>query len=71
MCRRLVSSHQAGGVLSAALRGIIATLVSWRVLFVGYGLDEAVTALTLRRLQQIQRGSWVEGHYGKRGRRTR
>lgn len=28
--------------------------------------DEAVAALTLRRLQQIQRGPWVEGHYGKR-----
>jgi hypothetical protein len=33
--------------------------------------DEAVAALTLRRLQQIQRGPWVEGRYGKRRRRTR
>ena len=28
--------------------------------------DDAVAALTQRRLQQIQRGPWVEGHYSKR-----
>ena len=33
--------------------------------------DEALTALTVRRLQQIQRGQWVEGHYGQRRRRTK
>ena len=33
--------------------------------------DEVLSALTVRRLQQIQRGPWVEGHYGKRRRTTR
>ena len=32
--------------------------------------DEVLTVLTLRRLQQAQHGPWVEGHYGKKRRRT-
>lgn len=32
--------------------------------------DDVLTALTLRRLEQMQHGPWVERHYGKRRRRT-
>lgn len=32
--------------------------------------DDVLTALTLRRLQQMQHGPWVERHYGKRRRKT-
>jgi predicted MFS family arabinose efflux permease len=46
---RTMSIALFGGVISAALGGVIASLVSWRVLFVGYGtLGLLVAALLLR-----------------------
>ena len=46
---QVVSVSALGGVLSAALGGLIAALVSWRVLFIGYGaLACIVSALLLR-----------------------
>lgn len=46
---QVVSISAMGGVLSAALGGFIAALVSWRVLFIGYGaLACIVSALLLR-----------------------
>src|SRR5215211_3311045 len=35
---RIVSFASLGGVLSAALGGVVATLLSWRALFAGYGV---------------------------------
>lgn len=32
--------------------------------------DDVLTALTFRRLAQMQHGPWVERHYGKRRRKT-
>jgi predicted MFS family arabinose efflux permease len=46
---RVVSVAAFGGVISAALGGVIASLVSWRSLFLGYGaLALLVAALLLR-----------------------
>jgi predicted MFS family arabinose efflux permease len=46
---RVVSVASLGGVLSAALGGVIATLVSWRMLFISYGvLALAVSAVLLQ-----------------------
>lgn len=47
---RIVSIAALGGVLSAALGGIIATFVSWRVLFIGYGVVALLVAAWLLRL---------------------
>ncbi len=47
---RVISIAALGGVLSSALGGLIAALVSWRVLFVGYGLVALVVAALLLRL---------------------
>jgi predicted MFS family arabinose efflux permease len=46
---RTMSIALFGGVISAALGGVIASLVSWRVLFIGYGtLGLLVAGLLLR-----------------------
>jgi predicted MFS family arabinose efflux permease len=47
---RVVSIAALGGVLSAALGGVIAELLSWRALFVGYGLVALAVAGVLLRL---------------------
>jgi predicted MFS family arabinose efflux permease len=47
---RVVSVAALGGVLSAALGGVIATLLSWRALFIGYGLVALAVAAVLLRL---------------------
>lgn len=46
---RVVSISALGGVLSAALGGIIATAISWRAMFIGYGLISLVVAFILLR----------------------
>src|SRR5215212_9645677 len=67
---QIISISALGGVLSAALGGFIAALVSWHVLFVGYGLLAcAVAALMLRlpviRLRTPQpRAGGLFGPYG-------
>jgi predicted MFS family arabinose efflux permease len=47
---RVVSIASLGGVLSAALGGLIATFLSWRAMFVAYGLVAEVVALIMFRL---------------------
>ena len=47
---RLVSAAMLGGVLSAALGGLAASFVSWRVLFIGYGLLALLACGVLLRL---------------------
>lgn len=47
---QVVSISAMGGVLSAALGGFIAALVSWRALFVGYGALACLVAALLLRL---------------------
>ncbi|MBC8078583.1 MAG: MFS transporter [Chloroflexales bacterium] len=44
---RIISVASLGGVISAALGGIVATLVSWHALFLGYGALALLTALVL------------------------
>ncbi|HEU5103377.1 MAG TPA: MFS transporter [Roseiflexaceae bacterium] len=51
---RVVSVAALGGVLSAALGGVIATLVSWRMLFVGYGLLALAVSAVLLRLPVVR-----------------
>jgi predicted MFS family arabinose efflux permease len=51
---RVVSVASLGGVLSAALGGTIATVASWRGMFIGYGLVALAVALVLLR-QPVQR----------------
>lgn len=46
---RVVSIASLGGVLSAALGGIIATIASWRALFLGYGVIALIVAAVLLR----------------------
>jgi predicted MFS family arabinose efflux permease len=46
---RVISVASLGGVLSAALGGLIATLLSWRALFFGYGLVALAVAVLLLR----------------------
>lgn len=46
---RVVSIASLGGVLSAALGGIIATIASWRALFLGYGVLALIVAAVLLR----------------------
>lgn len=53
---RVVSISALGGVLSAALGGIVATAVSWRAMFLGYGLlSLLVAALLIRSPRQPAR----------------
>jgi predicted MFS family arabinose efflux permease len=47
---RVISVASFGGVLSAALGGIVASVLSWRVLFLVYGLIACGVALALLRL---------------------
>jgi predicted MFS family arabinose efflux permease len=47
---RMVSIAALGGVVSAALGGVMAELVSWRVLFLGYGALALPIAIILLRL---------------------
>ncbi len=47
---RVVSVSALGGVLSAALGGIIASVLSWRAMFIGYGVLSLVVAALLLRL---------------------
>jgi predicted MFS family arabinose efflux permease len=47
---RMVSIAALGGVISAALGGVVAELVSWRVLFLGYGAVALPIAVVLLRL---------------------
>lgn len=47
---RLVSIAALGGILSAAIGGVFASLVSWRVIFVGYGVIALIIAATLLRV---------------------
>ncbi len=47
---RIVSVAAFGGVISAALGGMLAALVSWRVLFLGYGALAFVVAALLLQL---------------------
>jgi predicted MFS family arabinose efflux permease len=51
---RVVSVAALGGVLSAALGGLIATLVSWRALFIGYGLLALLVSAVLLRLPVVR-----------------
>jgi predicted MFS family arabinose efflux permease len=51
---RVVSVAALGGVLSAALGGVIATLVSWRMLFIGYGLLALAVSAVLLRLPVVR-----------------
>jgi predicted MFS family arabinose efflux permease len=51
---RVVSVAALGGVLSAALGGLIATLVSWRALFIGYGLLALLVSVVLLRLPVVR-----------------
>lgn len=44
---RIVSVASLGGVMSAALGGIIASILSWRALFVAYGILAGLVALWL------------------------
>lgn len=46
---RVVSVASLGGVLSAALGGVIATIASWQTLFIGYGFIAFGVALLLLR----------------------
>jgi predicted MFS family arabinose efflux permease len=46
---RVVSVAALGGVLSAALGGLIATVASWRTLFIGYGALALLVAAVLLR----------------------
>jgi len=47
---RVVSVAAFGGIISAALGGVIAALVSWRALFIGYGALAVLVAVVLLRL---------------------
>ena len=51
---RIVSVAALGGVLSAALGGLIATLISWRALFIGYGLVALAVSAVLLRLPVVR-----------------
>jgi predicted MFS family arabinose efflux permease len=51
---RVVSVAALGGVLSAALGGVIASLVSWRTLFIGYGLLALAVSAVLLRLPVVR-----------------
>jgi predicted MFS family arabinose efflux permease len=51
---RVVSVAALGGVLSAALGGVIATLLSWRALFIGYGLLALLVSAVLLRLPVVR-----------------
>jgi predicted MFS family arabinose efflux permease len=51
---QIISISALGGVLSAALGGVIAALVSWRVLFVGYGVLACMVAAVLLRLPVVR-----------------
>jgi predicted MFS family arabinose efflux permease len=54
---RVISVAALGGVLSAALGGIVASLLSWRALFFGYGLVALGVALALLRQPLAVRAS--------------
>lgn len=51
---RLVSMAMLGGVLSAALGGLVASFISWRVLFVVYGVLALLVAAVLLRQPVIR-----------------
>lgn len=51
---RVVSISSLGGVLSAALGGVIASLLSWRALFLVYGVVALVVAAVLVRLPVVR-----------------
>jgi predicted MFS family arabinose efflux permease len=51
---RILSLGALGGVISAALGGVIAAVASWRLLFVGYGLVALVVAAALLRLPVVR-----------------
>lgn len=51
---RVVSVSALGGVLSAALGGVIASLLSWRALFLAYGVLALVVAAVLVRLPVVR-----------------
>jgi predicted MFS family arabinose efflux permease len=67
---RIVSIAALGGVLSAALGGIIAVWATWRVMFVGYGLLGLVVAAVLLRLPvahsrvQVAPAPGIKGMFG-------
>ena len=46
---RVISIASLGGVLSAALGGLIATIADWRALFIGYGVIALIVAAVLLR----------------------
>ncbi len=51
---RVVSVSALGGVLSAALGGVIATVLSWRAMFIGYGVLSLLVAALLLRLPPVR-----------------
>lgn len=51
---RIVSISSLGGVLSAALGGVIASLLSWRALFLAYGVVALAVAAVLVRLPVVR-----------------
>ena len=51
---RVVSVAALGGVLSAAIGGVIAEMVTWRTLFVGYGLLALAVSAVLLRLPVVR-----------------
>lgn len=57
---RVISISSLGGVMSAALGGIIATVLSWRAMFVVYGVVAEAVAVVLLRLpvQRARTGAW-------------
>jgi predicted MFS family arabinose efflux permease len=61
---RIVSVAMLGGVLSAALGGVIASVVSWRVLFIGYGVLALFVAAVLLRLP-VQRVRPLQGRQAR------
>ncbi|HEX6289048.1 MAG TPA: MFS transporter [Herpetosiphonaceae bacterium] len=66
---RVISVASLGGVLSAALGGIIATIASWRTLFLTYGIIALAVAAVLLRTPvkraraSVPRGRGVFGPY--------
>ena len=60
---RIVSIASLGGVLSAALGGLIATIASWRGMFLGYGVVAMCVAIVLLR-QPVQRSRPVKVRQG-------
>jgi predicted MFS family arabinose efflux permease len=60
---RVVSISSLGGVLSAALGGMIATFASWRAMFLGYGVVALCVAVVLL-LQPLQRSRSVRIQQG-------